>query len=909
MERSLGPFVIESLLGEGAVGRVHRARHRGSGEQVALKVLWPQHRASLRSLVLREVAAAARLDHPGAVWVHDFGEDPEEGPWVALELLTGGALADRLPLPGWTSFSELAQALLSALGHAHARDVLHRDVKPANVLFGGPDDPRPGPRLVDFGVAAVGRGGGLVAATPDYAAPEQLAGALAEEGPWTDLHALAATLWHAACGVPPSQARAFDPAFPVPPGLREWLLWMLAPLPADRPANAVRAAEALRALGPPVGPEPSAAASRRTFDDTPDVALALRPHPRRSPASLRLFALRPVPLAGRGREQTALVRWACGEGPALRTVTGPQGIGKTHLLRWLAVHLRERDLAWVVPVSLHRAAPLARGLQDAWVPGLRATNADGAALADLARFASTADRPVVVTVDEADGRSGRALVARLAAIPGLRVLHAGTDLGGPDGLALGPVDPVALMRAIGVTEAELPARIADRTGGHPGHTVRMVSDLVRRGALVPGRRGYTLAPGAALTFPDGPLEAARSAVANLPAAPSLAVAAALGPSVERRVWDGVLARLALARDRAVEDEWIRAGLVRRTRQRLWFTDPLVREVLCAQPAERLVAIAAAAADETAERPDLAAEHAEWTLAAGRRAEAAPKLRAAAFSLRHPWSRDRAWHLLDLVGQALPALDPVARGRMGADIVRLRAALVAQSGDAVRAIALLEALCDLPDDQEAARMFLLAQIELWGGRHLAARRRLDAIPPERRTKPWCAVRSRVALELSDRDEARAWLAAAPETVERGHTRGTLALVERDAAALAVAIDEVRRLGSPESTWPQKLEAVGAVLGLVDAPLPETLDRAIGDTVARGLPVMHLILEAAGVRWAAACAPEQVPARLAAATSAIAATDIRFALVHELLVEAASLAPAAHRPALLALAETQVPLDAP
>jgi hypothetical protein len=903
--RTLGPFRLDGLLGEGAVGRVFRARHQASGELVALKVVWP-HQRHLRSLVLREVDAVARLDHPGVVWVHDFGEDRDEGPWVALELLTGGALADRLPA-SWVGFSDLAQGLLAALGHAHAREVLHRDVKPANVLLGGPDDPRPGPKLVDFGIAAVGRGGGVRAATPDYAPPEQLRGDGADEGPWTDLFALGATLWHAACGGPPGRA-PFEPRFAASPGLEGWLRWLLEPRAADRPANAARALAALRSLEPPAASDDSPR-DTRTYDDAPEPARALRPHPRRSPASLRLFGLRPVPVAGRDGEQQALLRWVRGEGPPAAVVTGPAGVGKSHLLRWLAVHVRERDLGWVVPISLHRERPLVRGLSDARIPGLVVPATDALALEVLVSWAGTADRPVVALVDTVEGRPAGGIVSRLTGVPGLRVVSASRTRPEPLDrclhLELGTVDPASLVRAIGVAEAGFAELLAQRTGGHPGHAVRMVADLVRSESLVPGRRGYTLAPGASLTFQEAPLEAARAVVSRLPASPALVAAAVLGPVVERGVWERVAARLGQAVDDAVVDEWVRAGAVRRTNGHLWFDDPLIRAALEASTSEgERRRIAAAAADETASSPERVVDHAEWTFAAGRLAEAAPKLVAAAVALRQPWTQDRCWYVLELAERALPAVAPAESEAVRVEVARVRGALLAQGGDVRRGLEVLDALVVSDPGLQRGVAFLAAQLELWAGRPERALARLPVDPPDGSVTYW-PVRARIELEAGRPGEAAACLARAPRSVDAANERGMLALAERDPAALQEALVEMRALCRPGSVYPQTVEALGATLRLLELPLPLALDDALAATQRQRVPFSHLLLAVAAVLWAARDAPDELGPRLAAATEAIAHTGVPFRLVRELLAEAADAAPAERRAAVLELAAVAVP----
>jgi serine/threonine protein kinase len=137
-------------------------RARGpDGVPVAVKVPRVRLPADPRLLKLldTEVRAMARLDHPGVAWVYDHGrvgpgsELPEGTPYLVLEHCGGGTLDDRRPT-SWDAVRDLAERLLDALAHAHARGIVHRDVKPSNVLFSGPSDVRAGPKLADFGIAA-----------------------------------------------------------------------------------------------------------------------------------------------------------------------------------------------------------------------------------------------------------------------------------------------------------------------------------------------------------------------------------------------------------------------------------------------------------------------------------------------------------------------------------------------------------------------------------------------------------------------------------------------------------------------------------------------------------------------------------------------------------------------------------
>ncbi len=228
-ERGLGPggrvggYTLGELLGEGASGRVFRAWDPRLERAVALKVLHPEVAADPRARVrfLREARAMARLAHPHVVSVYDAGEDPEGELFVAMELVRGPTLRAWLG-GGERSVEEVVAAVRTVgegLAAAHAEGVLHRDVKPDNVIVA---DGRA--RLTDFGLArveadpspkasaetrldpaALTRTGALVG-TPLYMAPELLDGAPATEG--SDLYALAVTAYEALAGVRPFEADA-----------------------------------------------------------------------------------------------------------------------------------------------------------------------------------------------------------------------------------------------------------------------------------------------------------------------------------------------------------------------------------------------------------------------------------------------------------------------------------------------------------------------------------------------------------------------------------------------------------------------------------------------------------------------------------------------------------------------------
>jgi serine/threonine-protein kinase len=278
-----GRYRVERVLGAGGMAVVYRAHDEELHRPVAIK-LPAEHLAEdaeFERRFLREAQVASRLSHPNVVAVYDAG-DEEGRPYIVMEVVEGETLADRLarrgPLPA-AEVAALGAQAAAGLGHAHAHGLVHRDVKPHNLLLR--DDGTV--KVADFGIARAAEAtqrltqAGANLGTAAYLAPEQAHGE--DVSPATDVYGLGAVLYEALTGRPPFAAATIPEALlaqrdgavtppgdlvdGVPPRLEQTLMRCLARNPRYRPQDGRELERLLRADDDATVPLPSSPARRR----------------------------------------------------------------------------------------------------------------------------------------------------------------------------------------------------------------------------------------------------------------------------------------------------------------------------------------------------------------------------------------------------------------------------------------------------------------------------------------------------------------------------------------------------------------------------------------------------------------------------------------------------------------------
>jgi tRNA A-37 threonylcarbamoyl transferase component Bud32 len=259
-----GKYRLESVIGNGAIGTVYKASHRDLARTVAIKILNPQYRddADLLRVFRTEARAASQLEHPNVARVYDYGQEPDGLVYIVMEYLSGYTLGSVIGARKTLAVPralDIMMQVCGALSAAHDRGIVHRDVKPDNIVIVPIQDDEGQPveivKVCDFGIAALGSGKSVeshAAGTPEYMAPEQSLGEPVTAA--VDVYACGVVLYEMLTGEVPFTAdrpyRIFlkhqtdaprPPSLLVPdlaPALEAVVLRALAKAPAARFKNA-----------------------------------------------------------------------------------------------------------------------------------------------------------------------------------------------------------------------------------------------------------------------------------------------------------------------------------------------------------------------------------------------------------------------------------------------------------------------------------------------------------------------------------------------------------------------------------------------------------------------------------------------------------------------------------------------
>jgi serine/threonine-protein kinase len=204
--KTVGNYVIRSLLGEGGMGAVYAAEHRFLGDKVAIKLLHGSfaHDPGLAQRFYLEAKASRDIDHPNIIRIIDFGQSEDGSLYLVMELLEGQSLAELIERGALAeeSAASVGAAIADGLAAAHDKGIIHRDLKPGNVFVS-----HERVKILDFGIAKIfsvqtNTRTDVTFGTPSYMAPEQAKGAK-HVGPATDIYALGCILYEMVTGSRP----------------------------------------------------------------------------------------------------------------------------------------------------------------------------------------------------------------------------------------------------------------------------------------------------------------------------------------------------------------------------------------------------------------------------------------------------------------------------------------------------------------------------------------------------------------------------------------------------------------------------------------------------------------------------------------------------------------------------------
>lgn len=211
-----GKYALDSVIGTGAIGIVFKASHRDLGRTVAIKVLHPRYRddPDLMGVFRKEARAASQLEHPNVARVYDYGQETDGLVYIVMEYLSGYTLGSVLEARRKLTTARAVDMMMqvcAALSAAHDRDIVHRDVKPDNIVLVPSQDDEGQPveivKVCDFGIAALSTtrtDEGVAAGTPEYMSPEQSTGS--QVSPAADVYSCGIILYEMLAGHVPFTA-------------------------------------------------------------------------------------------------------------------------------------------------------------------------------------------------------------------------------------------------------------------------------------------------------------------------------------------------------------------------------------------------------------------------------------------------------------------------------------------------------------------------------------------------------------------------------------------------------------------------------------------------------------------------------------------------------------------------------